>query len=101
MNLLIKSLKKPLPAIIFFVIALLLFLPACFDSSKKIASTVSSETLPNRVDFNFHIKPILSDRCFACHGPDANSREAGLRLDTEEGAFAMILMTSCLLLNPI
>lgn len=44
--------------------------------------------LPQKVDFNFHIKPILSDRCFACHGPDVNKREANLRLDTEEGAFA-------------
>ncbi len=38
------------------------------------------------VDFNDHIKPILSDRCFACHGPDHNSRKAELRLDVGEGA---------------
>jgi len=47
-------------------------------------------TLPAQVDFNFHIKPILSDRCFACHGPDANKREGNLRLDTEAGAFAAL-----------
>jgi len=47
-------------------------------------------TLPEEVDFNFHVKPILSDRCFACHGPDANKREGNLRLDTEEGAFAAV-----------
>ncbi len=40
------------------------------------------------VDFNFHVKPILSNNCFACHGPDANKRESGLRLDTFEGATA-------------
>ena len=43
--------------------------------------------LPSVVDYNYHIKPILSDRCYSCHGPDANKREADLRLDTEEGAF--------------
>ena len=42
--------------------------------------------LPEVVDFNFHIKPILSDRCFQCHGPDANTREADLRLDEPSSA---------------
>jgi len=43
--------------------------------------------LPEKVDFNFHVKPILSDRCYTCHGPDENTRQAGLRLDIEEEAF--------------
>jgi hypothetical protein len=38
------------------------------------------------VDFNFQIRPLLSDRCYRCHGPDAVSRKGKLRLDTPEGA---------------
>lgn len=38
------------------------------------------------VDFNFQIRPLLSDRCYRCHGPDAGSREGKLRLDTRAGA---------------
>ncbi len=49
--------------------------------------------LPERVDYNFHIKPLLSDRCYACHGPDDNARQAELRLYTEEGALHTRLVT--------
>jgi len=37
--------------------------------------------LTDKIDYNFHVKPILSDKCFACHGPDAKNRKANLRLD--------------------
>ena len=42
------------------------------------------------LSFNEHIRPILSDKCFACHGTDAKHREADRRLDTPEGAYAIL-----------
>jgi len=40
------------------------------------------------VDFNREIRPILSDHCYACHGPDEGKRKAGLRLDQQTAALA-------------
>ena len=45
-----------------------------------------SHAADKKIEFNRDIRPILSENCYACHGPDSGSRKAGLRLDTEAGA---------------
>lgn len=45
-------------------------------------------SLPDVVSYNFHIRPILSDKCFKCHGPDVSKQKAGLRLDYAKFAYA-------------
>lgn len=60
-------------------------------SQKKTGLTgEASGRLPDVVDYNFDIRPILSDKCYTCHGPDANKRKAGLRLDMAESAYAVL-----------
>ncbi len=67
---------------------------ACFYLWNACKSASAADDLPDRVSYNFHIRPILSDKCFACHGPDKNQQKAGLRLDLAEAAYAPLKETS-------
>lgn len=65
---------KPFSAILFLILAL----------------PLAGEPLPDVVDFNDHIQPIISEKCYHCHGPDSSTRapkKNPLRLDREEFAF--------------
>src|SRR5690242_11703766 len=44
------------------------------------------DALPSELDYNQHVKPVLSDKCYACHGPDKAKQKAGLRLDIRDNA---------------
>jgi hypothetical protein len=68
------------------IILLLFIFVACKQNTSSEISFGDGEQL----SYNFHIRPILSDKCFACHGPDANKQEAGLRLDLPETAYAAL-----------
>ncbi|MEO6710725.1 MAG: DUF1549 domain-containing protein, partial [Planctomycetota bacterium] len=54
------------------------------------AATVVPAAHASSVDFNRDVRPILADRCFRCHGPDAAPRKRGLRLDTQDGSRATL-----------
>ncbi|MEJ7646856.1 MAG: PSD1 and planctomycete cytochrome C domain-containing protein [Chryseolinea sp.] len=73
-----KLLTRYLPICVFAVLVW-----SCQERSQMAGVTDS-------VDYNLHIRPILSDRCFKCHGPDGNQRKANLRLDTPEGALSAL-----------
>ena len=84
----------------FFIVPFILIILLKYFSSDKFSDDyidnsivdyeiINVSNVPETIDFNFHVNPILSDKCFACHGPDDKQRKANLRLDTKEGLYQM------------
>lgn len=77
----LRSLLNQLVVVIGCYAALMM---VCVPVAQGAAAT-QKQTESTQVLFSRDIRPILSDRCFACHGPDAKERKGKLRLDTTEG----------------
>ncbi|WP_271765158.1 DUF1553 domain-containing protein [Aquimarina algiphila] len=71
----------------FFLSAFLLLL-LCVGCTPSLPEDVAHayEKLPEQLDYNIHVKPILSDKCFSCHGPDKAKISGGLQLHDPETA---------------
>ena len=71
-------------------IPLTVVLVCCCLAVLGLSSVSMGESEPTQatVNYNLDVRPILADNCFACHGPDAKTREANLRFDTKAGAFS-------------
>lgn len=61
---------------------------ACAAGGALRSLDAAERPLPRVIDFNRDIRPIVSENCYACHGPDKNKRKADLRLDTRDGLFS-------------
>lgn len=68
---------------------MLLALLSCSDHLPEEVAEAYQQ-LPETIDFNYHVRPILSDRCYPCHGPDENARQAELRLDDPALVFTQL-----------
>lgn len=70
----------------------LMVMPSCnVDMPDEVETAYN--VLDKNINFNFHVKPILSDKCFACHGPDIANNKGDLRLDIEDMATRRIKTT--------
>jgi len=91
--------KNNIKILSYFFVPLLITLAFKYVSSKPAVNDISVSNQTNEivktsskievseVNFNFDVKPILSDKCYTCHGPDDKARQANLRLDIQDGFY--------------
>ncbi|MDB5275327.1 MAG: hypothetical protein JWR61_282 [Ferruginibacter sp.] len=75
-----------------YLLLLLLAAGQLWSCSPGLPKDVAAayKELPDKIDYNLHVKPVLSDKCFSCHGPDKAKQKAGLRLDIASFAYAAL-----------
>ncbi len=67
---------------------LLMICSACVTLMYFVSCTGNkNRSTDDKISYNFQVRPIFSDKCYKCHGPDARQRQAGLRLDIESEAY--------------
>ena len=71
-----------------FLSILFLVTGICCWVSCNQGNNEQDQRLPGTISYDYDIRPILSDKCFKCHGPDVSKQEAGLRLDYAKYAYA-------------
>ncbi len=77
--------REALGVILVFVVGMFLA-TGCKPKLPEYVA-VEYEALPETIQFSIHVKPILSDKCYTCHGPDENARKSDLRFDTADGLY--------------
>ena len=83
-----KVIKKEMKLVVFGSFLAFVTLVSCGGPDLPDGVAAEYEKLPKEVDFNQHVKPILSDKCYLCHGPDKGNIKGGLQLHTPELAYA-------------
>ncbi len=64
--------------------------PNRLSAAETLVAISSSGKLPDQVSFNAHIRPLMSNTCFTCHGPDSGVNESGFRIDSFDSATGVL-----------
>ena len=85
-----RKFRAVLTSIFLVCVLAIIWLMTMGGRSQQTFASAPLAPVSNTIIFNRDIRPILADRCFSCHGPDPNKRQAGLRLDRPEAALGVL-----------
>ena len=84
----------------YLILLLSLVLWGCDDVELPKDVSEVYTNLPDEIDYNLHVKSILSDKCFSCHGPDMKKQKAELRLDIASFAYSKVTESGLKAIEP-